>query len=721
MGKDMTGTERERERCRRRRAWKTAGTVLLGLMSGSLGCQGTGAPLRHAIAPPVASEGCPHPQTIPSSGQPAAQASKPIDESGLRTASAVEPLGATGNVLQIGATNIVPLGATPPPTSTPLIVRASSSRGDPDGADAEERNSVGHEATAPSSQATPNAAAPNAEKKSETIERKWTAAQVADKGGRDQDKGYQVDRTLPNPTAGMATPAIPTPEKVRPLSLAAALAQAGAENPVIAIARQAVQSALGLQLQARALMLPNVNIGTNYYLTNGPIQASFGAIRKVDRDAVYYGFGAGAYVAGTVNIPGLFINTALADAIFEPQVARNVVANRGFLATAARNDVMLEVSTAYLTLMSAEGRLAILRQSEADFDEIVRLTAAFAKRGRGRQGDADRAEAAALAVRYDEQEAQRDVAVTSADLAHLLNLDPSTRLLTGDIPLQVVQFVDPQVTLPKLLEIAVRNRPEMMAAAANIRANQARVRRERNRPFLPILVTGLSAGDFGGGSVASTPGFNSFAQQGIGPQEGQLSTGGGSSSTRPNIGYTIPKFGKISGRIDVDVMALWQLQNMGFGNIAHVRETRALVGRAEAERLRVLNEVQRQVSEAFNRSAEHFRSIDIERRRVQEATQGLQLDMERIRFGEGLPIEVLDNARRLREARIRLLDAVIGFDRAQFELFVALGQPPTLVVDDDKPVPPPSLPAPPAEPAPPAPLPRPEQLPPPNLLPPEKK
>jgi len=126
---------------------------------------------------------------------------------------------------------------------------------------------------------------------------------------------------------------------------------------------------------------------------------------------------------------------------------------------------------------------------------------------------------------------------------------------------------------------------------------------------------------------------------------------------------------------------------------------------------------------AFNKSAEHFRAIGVQRRRVQDTTDGFQRDLLRIRGGVGvrgvgiaLPIEVLDNATRLREAREALLAAVIGFDRAQFQLFVALGQPPTLVVEDDKPpAPPPGAPVGPAN------FPPSEQLPPPKVLPPEKK
>ncbi len=72
---------------------------------------------------------------------------------------------------------------------------------------------------------------------------------------------------------------------------------------------------------------------------------------------------------------------------------------------------------------------------------------------------------------------------------------------------------------------------------------------------------------------------------------------------------------------------------------------------------------------------------------MQDATDGFQRDLERIRGGIGLPIEVLNNAKRLAKARQALLEAIIGFDRSQFELFVALGQPPTMVVEDEPPAP----------------------------------
>jgi|GEM_PF-919197 outer membrane protein TolC len=627
----MQGRDEKLRSYQRCRAWKAAGTFLLTLLSGSSGCQAISDQLSNPA--PIAPSGQ---STAPPPDQPAVQA----NESGI---------------LQIGATQIgSPTEGAAAPSTVGSLMKAASVPVD---------------------------------KEIENAEKKWTAAPNTtgtqeQQGMPEKTKGasalgaYRVDRTLPSPEAGMSIPTIPFSDKVRPLSLAAALAQAGMENPVINIARQAVQSARGLQLQARVLLLPSVNVGANYDDHTGPLQASFGAIRKVDRDAIYYGLGANTVAAESIKIPGLLISTPLTDAIFEPRAARFLVANRNFLATATRNDIFLEVSTTYLALMNAETRLAIIRQSERDFEEVARLTAVFAQRGRGRYGDAERAAADLQALRYEEQQVQQDVAVASADLAQLLNLDPSIRLVTGDIPLQVVQFVDPQTPLPKLLEIAEQNHPAILAASAAIRGSQVRVRQETVRPLLPILWMGFSTGDFGGGAVATAQGNGAYNPH----------TGNPDLVTVNNtLGQTVPKFGKISGRIDVDVFAFWQLRNMGLGNLALIRERRAQRNQAEANRLRILNEVREQVSVAYNTSAEQFRAIAIQRRRVQEATEGFQRDLITAFRGVVLPIEVLDNAKRLRAAREALLEAVIGFDRAQFQLFVALGQPPTLVVEDDKP------------------------------------
>src|SRR5262249_2732356 len=93
---------------------------------------------------------------------------------------------------------------------------------------------------------------------------------------------YQVPRQLPGPGEGLPPPALATPSGVRPIRLPDILALAGVENPVILLAEQAVQASLALQLQARVLLLPNLNVGADYDNHTGPLQSSFGAIRTVN-------------------------------------------------------------------------------------------------------------------------------------------------------------------------------------------------------------------------------------------------------------------------------------------------------------------------------------------------------------------------------------------------------------------------------------------------------
>jgi hypothetical protein len=66
-------------------------------------------------------------------------------------------------------------------------------------------------------------------------------------------------------------------------------------------------------------------------------------------------------------------------------------------------------------------------------------------------------------------------------------------------------------------------------------------------------------------------------------------------------------------------------------------------------------------------------------RALPEAQRSLELNLANIRRGAGLPgatrpIEVLQPI----QARADHLDAVLGYNRAQFRLFHALGRPPCL-------------------------------------------
>jgi outer membrane protein TolC len=443
-----------------------------------------------------------------------------------------------------------------------------------------------------------------------------------------------------------AAPVVPLPCSEYPLNLETALALAGAENPTIALAREAVRASQAEQLRAQALLLPTLDAGTNSDVHRGNLQSAQGVIEKVDRQAVYVGAGAAAVGAGTVTIPGVRLTAQVAEALFEPRAAREEVTARRFDALATRNRVLLDVTTTYFALLGAEARLQQLREAEGDLGVVVRDTANFASVGLRREGDADRALSEAALLHAREQAAEEEVAVASANLARLLHLDPSVGLRGPGGPLPLVQLVAPNACLEDLVQLALRSRPEVMARSADVAVLATHLREERVRPFVPLMSVGFSGGAFGGGSdLADT------------------------------------RFGHFSGRTDFDVLAVWSLDNLGLGNLAVQRQLRADVEEAEAERAQVIQQVRREVADAYALSAARWRELEIARRRVRTAAEGYRLDLLRARNLLGWPIEVLHSFRLLTAARQDLVASAVGFDQAQFRLFVALGQqPPTVPV-----------------------------------------
>jgi outer membrane protein TolC len=163
------------------------------------------------------------------------------------------------------------------------------------------------------------------------------------------------------------------------------------------------------------------------------------------------------------------------------------------------------------------------------------------------------------------------------------------------------------------------------------------------RPFVPYLVVGFSAGQFGGGS--------NLADQ---------------------------NFGHFDGRTDFDALAVWSVDNLGFGNWALQRQRRALVDERAAERQLAINRVRQAIAEAVAEASARRLAVDVALREVGSATASYREDLTRARGGPALgrPIEILISATQLATARANLVRAVIEQDKAQFRLLVALGQPP---------------------------------------------
>lgn len=446
-----------------------------------------------------------------------------------------------------------------------------------------------------------------------------------------------VSATIPSPPSILGAEA-------RPIDLGSALRLAGVENPELNLARQRVVEAAALRQYAAVQILPSINLGTNYDSHTGTLQQSNGNILSVNRSAVYVGAGSNAVAAGTVNIPGVVLSGNIGQGIFAFLTTKQVVVQRQFASLAVRNQVFLRVGLAYSELTRAEGHRAISLQARDEAREVARLTADYAATGEGRKADADRA-ATELARREGEiLSAEGEILGASAELCRVANLDPSIRLQPTDayvVPLPIIP--DPQ-PLAELIAIGLLRRPELGERRAVIREALLSLEGSKVLPFSPTVLVGYSAGGFGGGS-----------------------------------NLVRPVFGSMSGRTDLDVLAYWTLQNLGVGNLALIRVADARLKATKFQEIAVLNMVRAEVATAYARTHARFARIATTEAAIRASNEGFREDYELIRqrgVRSVLPIELLNNFRLLNQSRREYLDSIVDYNRAQFELYVALGQPP---------------------------------------------
>jgi outer membrane protein TolC len=446
-------------------------------------------------------------------------------------------------------------------------------------------------------------------------------------------------------------------EEASPIDLATSLALAGAENPEIMIALQRTVAATARQQYAAAQVLPSINLGTNFDFHHGALQQASGNILRVNRDAMYIGAGAQAVAAGTVSIPGVQYNLNVGESLFryyEMRQRRDAAAHR---INAVRNQILMNVSVAYVDLVGAQAQRSLAVQSRKEAYEIAQITAAYAKTGQGLPSDAERA-AAELQLRdADLARAEADVAVASAHLAELLNLNHSHRMYATDNYLVPHPAVPELIPRTELLAIALIQRPELHEQQALVHAALMGLQNAKMLPFSPQIMFGFSSGMFGGGSnLVAGP----TSVSGAAPDQARFST--------------------LDGRSDLDAVAYWSLRNLGVGNKALISIAQARWQQADLELLNTLNRIRQEVVDAQIRTHTYYSQLHLRERAVRAGLEAHQEDLIRIRSNEGRPIETLDSLRLLKQARQDYVETIVRYNKAHFELYTALGNPPANMI-----------------------------------------
>jgi outer membrane protein TolC len=440
----------------------------------------------------------------------------------------------------------------------------------------------------------------------------------------------------PPPAAGV---------QVLPINLPTALQLANAQAIDVAVASARIRVAAAQLDAARALWLPTIFNGASYFRHDGRIQDVTGNLFDTAKSS--FMLGSGPYAV-----------FAVSDALFAPLARRQVVAARDAELQTARNDSMLATAEAYFNVQQARGELAgaldTARRAEKVAERAAHLT----------EGLTAPVEAARVRTEYARrrqavQTAYERWRVASAELIRVLRLDPTALVEPLEAPDLQVTLLAPDQPVDGLIPIALMQRPELASQQALVAAALELLRQERIRPLVPsILLRGAST------TVTGTLAGGWF--------------GGGLNSSLNNFG----------ARGDFDVQMLWELRNLGFGNRALIHERRADYQVALLEKFRVQDRVAAEVARALAELQSAAARVKDAEDELKNALDSAQKNFEGL--GQTRPVgnlfvllirpqEVVAAVQALAQAYNDYYGAIADYNRAEFRLYRALGQPAQLV------------------------------------------
>lgn len=469
-----------------------------------------------------------------------------------------------------------------------------------------------------------------------------------------QDRRVVECPTLPTASSDIRAVELRNPApaenmRVLPINLASSLQLAGSSPIDVQLAAERIRAAAAALSQAQATWLPTITIGGDYNRHDGKLQDIAGRVIDTNRNGLMFGAGTGIGQAAVFS---------LNDAIFLPLVARQALRVREADQQTAINNTLVAVTDAYFNVEQARGELAGALDATARTVELVRRVTKLAA-GLVPPLEVVRAEAELARRQEFETLARERWMVASAELARILRLDASAQLDPLEPPHLQITLIDPHQCVDDLIAIGLMNRPELAANRAQVRVTIGLLRQEKLRPLMPsVLLRGWST-----------------------PVTGTLAGGIFAAGLNGNTGNP-------GGRIDLDLQLLWQLDNLGFGNLARVRQRESEYRAATLELFRIQDRVAAEVAQAYAQAQQSARRAVLAEREAKLALESFEKNLaglgETRRVGELVqtivrPQEVQAAVQALAQAYGNYYQAIADSNRAQFRLYRAMGQPAQLL------------------------------------------
>ncbi|HEY5313781.1 MAG TPA: TolC family protein [Pirellulales bacterium] len=431
-----------------------------------------------------------------------------------------------------------------------------------------------------------------------------------------------------------------------PINLAAALRLADARPLVISAAQASAWVAEAELQHAKILWVPTFNAGGDYIRHDGygpDFNLGINTAARPLAQSVNFMYGG----------VGLTGDVAMADAIFQPLAARQTLNAKRWGIQSAKNNALLITANAYFGVHQYRGQYAgatdVVQRGHKLVERIQFLSHDLVPKV-----EVDRALSMLADMEQKAAMARQEWRVSSANLTQVLRLDPRVIVDPQEHDHLQITLIEPNRPLDELIPIGLTNRPELASQQALVQSVAQRIRREKGRLLMPsLLLNGFQ-----------TP--NELLEMGV--------QGFGHGNAMNLWGL----------RDDISPQLMWQYEGMGFGNMARIKEQRGNQSQQIIEVFRVQDGIAGDVTRAQAR----LQSAAV---RVLQADRGLREAIitydgnyqglaQTKRFGNVLiqvyrPQEAVIALEHLYVAYDNYFATVADYNRAQFEIFHALGYP----------------------------------------------
>jgi len=384
---------------------------------------------------------------------------------------------------------------------------------------------------------------------------------------------------------------------------------------------------------------------------------------------------------------GTFSASVALDWVLNPgQIIYNILASKKrlyateFQEEHTKAETLRLAAVQYYSLALAQARIDAARRGVEESEELLRIEQVRLRTGNGVRADELRAKAQLSKRQQDLVSALHGFYRASVGLALTLHLDASVTLVPKIESLPRETLVRDDLEIEELLAIAVTFRPDLQSVRELMEAAAADRKQTWWSGFGPEFSVGYEYGGLSGdannvvpnegvpgnlainpasanGSFSSNPVANGLIREGI--VRGSDRAAGTDDQT-----FSFSQFMRATAGVG------WRLSVSAFGDLkrASAVEASAII---DAERR--LDEVRANVINVDQDVVANHRLSELALQQVQSAEEALRLSRANLQAGTMTTLDVLQAQDVVTQARLRFIQAVVGYNQSQVNLLAALG------------------------------------------------